>query len=79
MESMRPAGISRKSFCDITGLNRCKRYYIPNEVGVMILKLMDVIDRLKLDFTTTGVVMMSCLLWMLGYCVNVMRVCRRMR
>ena len=45
----------------------------------MNLKLMDEIDRHKLDYPTTGVVKMTCHLKMQGYCVNEMRVSRLMR
>lgn len=46
LEKSRPAGISRKRFCELTGLNHSNLYYKPKGESKENLSVMEKIDRL---------------------------------
>lgn len=79
LEKSRPAGISRKRFCESMGLNRSNLYYKPKGESKENISVMEKIDRLYFDHPTAGVLTMMALLNMAGYPIGVKRVRRLMR
>ncbi len=79
LEKTRPAGISRKRFCELMGLNRSTLYYKSKGESAENLHIMERIDQLYLEHPTAGVLTMAALLKAEGFSVNPKRVRRLMR
>ena len=79
LESRRPAGITRKRFCELMRLSRSTLYYKPQGESAENLSIMQELDTYSLEHPTAGVEMMTQMLRNKGYHVNVKRVRRLMR
>ena len=80
LEKQRPAGISRKRFCELTGLNRSTLYYKPRGESEENLRVMEAMDKYYTEHPTSGVkTMVSMLSLEHGLRVNPKRARRLMR
>lgn len=76
LEKKRPAGIPRKRYCELMGLNRTTLYYKPKGEFTENLEMM---DKYYLDHPTAGVLTMVNMLILAGLTVGTKRVRRLMR
>lgn len=76
LEKKRPAGIPRKRYCELMGLNRTTLYYKPKGESTENLEMM---DKYYLDHPTAGVHTMVNMLILAGLTVGTKRVRRLMR
>ena len=76
LEKKRPAGIPRKRYCELMGLNRTTLYYKPKGESTENLEMM---DKYYLDHPTAGVLTMVNMLILAGLTVGIKRVRRLMR
>lgn len=79
LEKKRPAGIPRKRYCKLMGLNRTTLYYKPKGESTENLKMMEMMDKYYLDHPTAGVLTMVNMLILAGLTVGTKRVRRLMR
>lgn len=79
LEKSRPAGMSRKRYCEYMGLNRSTLYYKKQGETPFNMDVMKRIDELYLEHPTAGVLTMVSLLELKGIHVGVKRVRRLMR
>lgn len=79
LEKKHPAGIPRKRYCKLMGLNRTTLYYKPKGEFTENLKMMEMMDKYYLDHPTAGVLTMVNMLILAGLTVGTKRVRRLMR
>jgi Transposase and inactivated derivatives len=79
LEKERPAGMSRKRFCEYMDLNRSTLYYKPKGESEENLYIMELMDRYYLEHPTAGVMTMVNMLALRGIVVNSKRVRRLLR
>ncbi len=80
LEKQRPAGISRKRFCELMRLNRSTLYYKPRGESEENLRVMEAMDKYYTEHPTSGVkTMVSMLSLEHGLKVNPKRARRLMR
>lgn len=79
LEKQRPAGMSRKSFCEYMSFNRSTLYYKPKGENIENLKIMELMDKYYIEHPTAGVLQMTAMLSLQDYRVNHKRVRRLLR
>ncbi len=79
LEKKCPAGIPRKRYCELMGLNRTTLYYKPKGESTENLKMLEMMDKYYLDHPTAGVLTMVNMLILAGLTVGIKRVRRLMR
>lgn len=79
LSERRPVGMSRRRYCELTGLNRTSHYYKRKGENEENLRIMRKMDEYYQSHPTAGVVTMSNMLRLQGLAANPKRVRRLLR
>lgn len=79
LEKHRPAGMSRKRFCEYLSFTRSTLYYKTKEKKTENLKIMELMDKYFIEHPTAGVLQMKSMLTLQGYTINHKKVRRLLR